>query len=335
MPQFARRVLRFIRRQSWPYDIVHANFFTSGMVADALKRALGIPYVITFHGLGHVRRLAHGAPNGCAPERVRIETDLMHGADRILAECTQGRLDMEQLYGAPPGRIALAPCGFDPDEFWPLPRAAARARLNLPPQRFTVLHLGRLAPRKGVDTLLQGLAMLRERHAVDADLLVVGAPGEPDGNGDPEPARLSALARQLGIAAHVRFIGPQPRAALRLWYGAADVVVSTPWYAPFGLAPVEAMACARPVIGSEVGDIRSTVVDGVTGFLIPSRDPRALAQRLALLHADPGLALRMGEAGLRRAWQHYTWRAVAQQVAAVYAAVLDDTRSAAASGQTR
>jgi glycosyltransferase involved in cell wall biosynthesis len=217
-----------------------------------------------------------------------------------------------------------------------VPQAQARARLGLPPGRFTVLQLGRMVPRKGVDTVIQGLAALRERHLVDATLLVVGGDhGAPNrvtnGIDDPELARLQALARQLGADAHVRFVGQQPRSALRYYYSAADAFVTTPWYEPFGITPVEAMACARPVIGSEVGGIKSTVIDGVTGFLIPSRDPRALAERLAQLHADPALARAMGEAGLRRAYRHYTWRSVAQQVAAVYAAVLDEYRANTAS----
>ncbi|QOL47835.1 glycosyltransferase [Massilia litorea] len=335
MPHFARFVTRFARRQPQAYDIAHANFFMSGMVAQQLKLALGIPYVITFHALGQVRRLAQGALDAFPPERTRIETALMRQADRIIAECAQDRLDMEQLYGAAPGRITVAPCGFDPGELWRIPRAAARARLDLAPGRFIVLQLGRMVPRKGVDTVIQGLALLRERHAVDAELLVVGGgQAGPEGGEDPELGRLRALAHQLGVRDHVRFVGQQPRAALRLWYGAADVFVTTPWYEPFGITPVEAMACARPVIGSEVGGIKSTVVDGLTGFLVPSRDPRALAERLAMLHADPERATRMGEAGLQRAYRHYTWRAVAQQAAAVYAAVLDEVRSNTASGIT-
>ncbi|MFC5461928.1 glycosyltransferase [Massilia niabensis] len=337
IPDFARFVTRFARRQPAPYDIVHANFFMSGMVAAHLKDTLGIPFVITFHALGHVRRLAQGAADAFPPERTHIETTLMRRADRIIAECAQDRLDMEQLYGAPSSRITVAPCGFDPEELWPLPQAQARARLGLAQERFTILQLGRMVPRKGVDTVIQGLAMLRERHGIDALLLVVGGDhgrltdGVANHRDDPEVARLQALARQLGIEAHVRFVGQQPRAALRHYYSAANVFVTTPWYEPFGITPVEAMACARPVVGSEVGGIKSTVIDGVTGFLIPSRDPRALAERLAQLHADPLLARRMGEEGLRRAYRHYTWRSVASQAAAVYAAVLDEYRASAAS----
>jgi D-inositol-3-phosphate glycosyltransferase len=311
------------------YDIVHANFFMSGIVAQHLKQVLGIPYVITFHALGHVRRLAQGAADAFPPARVRIESMLMRHADRIIAECPQDRQDMEQLYGAPPERIAMAPCGFDPDELWPVPMADARARLSLAQDKFIVLQLGRLVPRKGVDTVIQGVAMLRARYGIDAQLLVVG--GESDrvhGRDHPEMARLRAFAGQLGIAEHVRFTGQKARAELRDCYGAANVFVTTPWYEPFGITPVEAMACARPVIGSEVGGIKSTVVDGSTGFLIPSRDPQAVAERLFALQQNPTLARSMGEEGLRRAYQHYTWRIVARQAAAIYSAVLEQARAA-------
>jgi D-inositol-3-phosphate glycosyltransferase len=336
MPAFARFTTRFaaqsVRDQGAPYDIVHANFFMSGMVAQHLKAALGLPFVVTFHALGQVRRLAQGAADAFPPTRVRIEHSLMQQADRIVAECQQDRQDMERLYGADPARIAVAPCGFDPDELWPTPHDAARVLLGLPRGRFTVLQLGRIVPRKGVDTVIEATAMLRSLHGVDAQLVIVGGDtdvhdggpiGAHDGGHDgPELARLRALAATLGIAGHVHFAGQQARAALHHYYSAADVFVTTPWYEPFGITPVEAMACARPVIGAEVGGIRSTVVEGGTGFLVPSRDAHAVAARLATLQRDPELARTLGEAGLRRAYRHYTWRIVAQQVAAIYAAVL-------------
>jgi glycosyltransferase involved in cell wall biosynthesis len=256
---------------------------------------------------------------------------LMQQADHIIAECPQDRQDMQDLYGALPGRITIAPCGFDPEELWPVPQHEARARLGLPQDKFLVLQLGRMVPRKGVDTVIQGVAMLRNRYRIDAEMLVVGGDiSRPQGCDGLEMARLRTLAAQLGIGEHVRFVGQQPRAELRYWYGAANAFVTTPWYEPFGITPVEAMACARPVVGSEVGGIKSTVVDGVTGFLIPSRDPHAVADRLATLEQDPLLARAMGEQGLKRAYQHYTWRTVAQQVAAIYAAVRHEQRLGAA-----
>jgi len=323
---FARFTTRFARHQPALYDIVHANFFMSGMVARHLKQMLGIPFVITFHALGQVRRLAQGADDAFPPARMRIESMLMQQADRIIAECAQDRLDMEQLYGASPDRIAVAPCGFDPAELWPQDQLEARSVLGLDSNRFTVLQLGRMVPRKGVDTVIQAIALLRSQHGIDAELLVVGGDMHAGGRDGPEIARLRALAARLGVLEHVRFVGQKPRAELRTWYSAADVFVTTPWYEPFGITPVEAMACARPVVGSEVGGIKSTVVDGSTGFLVPSRDPQAVAERLATLQRNPQLARSMGEAGLRRAYRHYTWRSVAEQVAAVYAAVLAESQ---------
>ena len=151
--------------------------------------------------------------------------------------------------------------------------------------------------------------------------MVVG--GEPPGHdGNAELARLRALAAQRGVDGHVLFAGNQERAQLRYYYGAADVFVTTPWYEPFGITPVEAMACARPVIGAEVGGIKSTVADGHTGFLVAPRDPDALSERLATLCANPALARSMGDEGLRRAYQRYTWASVAQQTASVYSRVV-------------
>ncbi len=321
---FARFVTRFCRRQPHRYDLVHANFFMSGMVAQHLKQELGIPFVITFHALGHVRRHAQGVADGFPAARLRIEGELMRSADRIIAECPQDRLDMEQLYNAPAQRIDIAPCGFDPQELWPVPSRLARQKLGLAQGKFLVLQLGRMVPRKGIDTVIQGLALLRQRHGIDAQLVVVG--GDDTARGlppSPEFARLRALATELNLREHVIFTGRKDRNELRYYYSAADVFVTTPWYEPFGITPVEAMACARPVIGADVGGIKSTVVDGETGFLIPPRDPSALSDRLALLRANPSLARSMGDDGLRRAYQHYTWRAVAQKAVRIYATVLD------------
>lgn len=324
MDTFSRFVARFARRQPQLYDVVHANFFMSGMVAQHLKQTLSIPFVITFHALGHVRRIAQGAADTFPPVRLRIEDELMRHADCIIAECPQDKLDMERLYGAPSERIEIAPCGFDPQELWPVPGRFARARLGLSPEKFIVLQLGRMVPRKGVDTVIQGLALLRQRHGIDAELLVVGGEEQRrDGRESPELLRLRALAAKLGVGHHVRFTGRKDRSELRYYYGAADVFVTTPWYEPFGITPVEAMACARPVVGAEVGGIKSTVVDGESGFLVPSRDPRALAERLAVLHNNPALAQSMGDEGLRRAYQHYTWRTVARKAASIYATVVD------------
>lgn len=324
MEQFGRFVVRFARRQKVPYDLVHANFFMSGMAAQHVKQILGIPFVMTFHALGRVRRLSQGQADSFPDIRFAIEEKLMQEADRIIAECPQDQSDMEQLYGAPTDRIDIVPCGFDPDEFWPV-TLDARQPLGLDKDEFIILQLGRMVPRKGVDNVIRATAILHQQYRMPCRLLVVGGnTHEPDPAATPELGRMMELARSLGIEQSVTFTGQRPREQLRYYYSAADVFVTTPWYEPFGITPVEAMACGTPVIGTAVGGIKSTVVDGETGYLVPPNDPAALAERLAWLYRHPTLAQRLGWSGMRRAYQQFTWRNVAAQVAEVYEAALGD-----------
>ncbi len=327
MDEFGRFMIRFAKRQRIPYDVIHANFFMSGMAAQQVKQALGIPFVMTFHALGHVRRLCQGQADTFPVTRLAIEESLMRDADRIIAECPQDRRDMEQLYGAASERIDIVPCGFDPEELWAVP-AIARQQLGLDPHEFIVLQLGRMVPRKGIDTVIESIALLRERFGIRARLLVVGGNAEQISiDNTPELGRLNALTRELDLDKQVVFTGQKSRAQLRYYYSAADAFVTTPWYEPFGITPVEAMACGTPVIGAAVGGIKSTVVDGETGYLVPPKDPESVARKLASLHNHPVQARRLGAQGMQRAYQHYTWRNVAAQIATVYEAALENAPS--------
>ncbi|UZG45417.1 glycosyltransferase family 4 protein [Caldimonas thermodepolymerans] len=305
-------------RHAGGYDVVHANFFMSGCVALHLKRTFGTPFAITFHALGLVRREHQRAADGFPDERIGIERELVAQADCVVAECPQDRLDLIRLYGADPRRMVTVPCGFDPAEFGPMDRTAVRRELGLDPDEFIVLQLGRLVPRKGIDNVIRAMAYLGE--GMPSRLLVVGGESDtPDERVTPEIARLRDVAREAGVDGRVVFTGRRQRERLRLYYGAADVFVTTPWYEPFGITPLEAMACGRPVVGSAVGGIQHTVMHGVTGFLVPPHDPVALGRRLAALRDNPALARALGRAGIRRARSLFTWERVARQLAGALA----------------
>jgi D-inositol-3-phosphate glycosyltransferase len=336
MGEFADFALRYLGRRGRGYDLVHANFFMSALVASEIKRATGTPFVVTFHALGRVRRLHQGGDDTFPVERLAIEDRAVAEADRIIAECPQDEHDLTRLYRADPSRIATIPCGFSPSEFWPVDKGEARAALGLPREGPIILQLGRMVPRKGVDNVIRALARLRRGRGVPALLLVVGGETrEPDPAITPEIGRLGAIAREEGVADAVSFVGSRSRHELRDYYGAADVFVSTPWYEPFGITPVEAMACGTPVVGSAVGGIRTTVVDGETGYLVRPDDPDALASRLADLLLDPARRRAFGRRAVRRANALYTWRRVAETIAAVYDDVLDARRPRRASRAAR
>jgi D-inositol-3-phosphate glycosyltransferase len=323
MDEFAQSMMSFMKRKGISYDLVHANFFMSGMVAHQIRRTLGIPYVITFHALGRVRKLHQGQSDGFPPERMDIEEQLMRHAERIIAECPQDKDDMERLYGAPSKRIDIVPCGFDPSEMWP-ETAKARPYLGLLDDEFVLLQLGRMVPRKGVDNVIRSVGVLRNRYGIRAKLLVVGGDAQQaDSLDSPEMKRLMDITRELDLHNQIVFVGQKPRDILRYYYSAADAFITTPWYEPFGITPLEAMACGTPVVGAAVGGIKATVVDGHTGYLVPPKDPEALAERLAYLHEHPERARQLGNQGLRLAYQCYTWRSVAQQISTSYQNALE------------
>ena len=317
----------FINDRRGTYDLVHANFFMSGLVASELKRRIGIPFVVTFHALGKVRRLHQGDADRFPDDRFDIECRIVHEADHVIAECPQDEEDLIRLYNADPVRVSVIPAGFDPAELSPVGRELARAALGLPADERIVLHVGRMVPRKGVDNLIRGFAGLTRLTDEPLRLIVVGGDSErPDPDPEPELRRLMSIAVEEGVSDLVTFAGRVQRERLRYYYCAADVFVTTPWYEPFGITPLEAMACGTPVIGSNVGGIKFSVRDGETGYLVPPRDPDALANTLHYLLRDFRVLTVFRSQAVRRVHAMFTWRHVVSQVAALYERLLSGDR---------
>jgi D-inositol-3-phosphate glycosyltransferase len=297
------------------YDLIHAHYWLSGAVALALRRRWGASVVQMFHTLGRLkngaaRELAEREPDLRIVEEMRIaaETDLIVAASR--AE----RVHLVEHYRADPQRVTIVPCGVDTGLFTPGSRAEARAALGLDDGP-VVLYAGRLAPIKGLDTLLDAVARLR---AGGRALRLIIAGGDADEPLDGHEAELRRHAERLELTDCVRFIGAQPQGALRTYYVAADVTVLPSYYESFGMVALEAMACGSPVIASRVGGLVTTVRDGVTGFLVPDGDAEALAARLDAVLADGDLRWRVGLEGVRWAARH-RWPCVAEAICRQYA----------------
>ena len=325
MTEFAAYVEQVCMREG-PYDLVHANFFMSGLVALMLKQKLGIPFVMTFHALGRVRRLYQAEADQFPAERIDIEDRIIQQADGIIAECPQDEADLLSLYQADGGKISVIPCGFDAREFWPIAKRFARKTLGLPPDQPLLLSLGRTVPRKGIDNAIRATGVLVREHGMRPTLMVVGGNSDlPDPALTPEIARLRAIAESENVADRVVFVGRRSRELLKLYYSAADIFITTPWYEPFGITPLEAMACGTPVIGSDVGGIKYSVVNGVTGYLVPPEDPGALARHVAELYRRPDQLKEMARNGIRRVNRSFTWAGITESIASFYKQVCDDT----------
>jgi D-inositol-3-phosphate glycosyltransferase len=288
-------------------DVVHSHFWMSGYASVRAARPLGVPVLHTFHALGVVKRREQGVRDTSPPERTEIEASLLHDADRILATCPDEVFELLRL-GADRERVCVVPCGVDVSLFTPegeiAPRGSARR----------ILYVGRLVERKGIGNLITALP-----DVPGAELVIAGGPDPAKLDLDPEVRRLRALAASHGVSRRVYFLGRVDHATLPALYRSADVVACVPWYEPFGIASVEAMACGIPVVVAAVGGLADTVIDNVTGLHVPPRRPDQIAGALRTLLADPALRKALGAAGRERAAAHYAMDRVVTGTLRAYA----------------
>ena len=299
-----------------PPDVVHGHFWMSGLAAlDAARRPASgyrIPVIQTFHALGTVKRRHQGAEDTSPQERRWLEPGVGRSADRIIATCSDEVFELKAM-GIDTGKISIAPCGVDLDFFSADGPTAARTAGH------RILSVGRLVPRKGVDLVIRSLPYLRESGFDDVELLIVGGGGDSGVlDADPEVRRLLGLAAELGVADQVRLQGQVARGEMPGIFRSADAVVCAPWYEPFGIVPLEAMACGVPVVAAAVGGLRDTVVDHGTGLHVPPRDPEAIASALAMLLRNRSLRAELGNAGKVRARTRYSWDRVAAETEKAY-----------------
>ncbi|MEV0006497.1 glycosyltransferase [Micromonospora sp. NPDC050980] len=306
-------------RRGWTPQVAHAHFWMSGLATVHAGRRTGVPTVLTYHALGTVKRRHQGGRDTSPPGRIGYERALGRAVDRVVVQCEDEVAELVRM-GVPRSRMALVPSGVNQSVFRPDGPVAPRD-----PARPRILTVGRMVERKGF------LDVVRALPAVPgAECVVVGGPPADLLPADTFARRLSALAESCGVADRVRLLGGVPREEMGTWYRSADVLVAAPWYEPFGLTPLEGMACGVPVVGTDVGGIADSVVDGLTGDLVPPRDPRALGVALRRLLSDNVRRFAYATAALDRIRSRYSWKRCAEQLGAVYDALTTAARPAQA-----
>ena len=315
---FIAGVEAFQRRTHGGYALLHGHYWLSGLAAVELARRWDrTPVVQMFHTLGVVKNALADDPGEWVPHvRLEAEARVAGLADRIVAATSLERAELAWYCGAADDRVRTIPCGVDVDLFSPGSAAAARARLGLDAE-WVLLFVGRPAPVKGLEVLLQALARLKADGLAPADVRLVIVGGDRDEGRDDERTRLRALAGTLGVGAWVDFKGPQLQSALPDYYRAADLCLVPSHHETFGMAALEAMACGATVVASRVGGLATTIQDGITGVLVPPRDDAALSAAIASLLADAPRRRSLGRHATRWA-QGYAWPSVARALVDVY-----------------
>ncbi|HEY0393026.1 MAG TPA: glycosyltransferase [Candidatus Elarobacter sp.] len=288
-------------------DVVHSHFWMSGLAALAAAKPLGIPVAHTFHALGVEKRRHQGPADTSPSARLDEERRIVRDADRIVATASAEVFELLRM-GANPRSLKIVPCGVDLEHFTPSGPCEERRG-----DRMRIVTLSRLVPRKGIADVIEALV-----DVPNAELVIAGGGESADLLSDPEAQRLSTLARTLNVADRVYLRGRVEREDVPPLLRSADVVVCTPWYEPFGIVPLEAMACGVPVVVSSVGGLVDTVVDGMTGLHVPPQSPRALTHALQSLAAEPQRRKMLGRLGVARVRARYSWSRIAVDTADVY-----------------
>ncbi|HKC83980.1 MAG TPA: glycosyltransferase [bacterium] len=319
---FARRIEEFAQREGVAYDLLFSHYWLSGEAACLLRPRLALSWAHVAHTLGLVknRTLATGA----RPEpavRIRAEGEIAQQADLLIASTEEESVDLVNQYGADPERVYVVPPGVDLSLFQPIDRAEARDKIGYGAGRL-LLFVGRLERLKGVEVAIRALALLRDRAHDDVRLLILGEDSK-EGE-ESEKSRLKAVATAAGVRDRVDFLGSVAHHELPYFYSAADVLVMPSYSESFGLVGLEAQACGRPVVGSDVTGLRSVIRDDVSGYLIEGHDPAAYAERIGRLLDDPEMAQQMGRRG-RLLAQRFSWTRTADRLQMLFERIAERT----------
>lgn len=294
------------------YDLIHSHYWLSAVVGAKARVLWQRPHLITFHTLGAVKNETTPGENE-PPGRIAHERQLVREAEGIIVPVKSEKGHLLTLYGAFAEKVATIACGVNLDRFQPRPRSLARQRLGLDIQDEVVLYVGRFAPIKGVEALLDATARVAARRS-RLRLLLVGGDG-PESASD---RALAARAATLGIEGRIDFRGQIEPRQLADYYAAADFLALPSHYESFGLVVLEAMACGTPVLATPVGIAPAIIVEGLNGTLVEGPDAEAVARgmlRLLTRRADTGAS----RTRVRATVERYSWERTAEAVARRYA----------------
>jgi D-inositol-3-phosphate glycosyltransferase len=291
-----------LMRERSPFDVIHSHYWISGQIGLVAKERLGAPLVHAMHTMGRVKNLSLAAGEPPEPSgRITAESEIVHHADRLVANTARERDELVGLYAADRERIDVVHPGVDLAVFTSGRRDESRTRLGVAPDEQLVLFAGRIQPRKAPDVLVRAVAQMQRRPR----LVIIGG----------------RSGAQMSLGDGVEVLPPVPHRELADWYAAADVVCVPSHSESFGLVALEAQACGTPVVAARVGGLTTAVVDGVTGVLVDGHAPRAYADAIDHVLGDRAMHAAMSAKAVAHA-SGFTWQATTDRLLESYAKVV-------------
>ncbi|PSF36836.1 glycoside hydrolase [Aphanothece hegewaldii CCALA 016] len=316
MPEFVKSFCDFQTSQAYYYPLLHTNYWLSAWAGLQLQQKTGIQLIHTYHSLGTVKYDAILEKPKIAQTRIATEKKILEQASCVVATSPQEK-EILRTRVSQKGHIEIIPCGTDTSNFCAIPPLSARKKLGWHPQDKIVLYVGRFDPRKGIETLVRACAVLKNQGCDNLKLVIVGGSINDRIDGQ-ERQRIEQIVQEMGLSEVTLFTGQVGHDLLPLYYSAADVCVIPSHYEPFGLVAIEAMACGTPVIASNVGGLRFTVLPEETGLLVSPKDVEAFAQAIERVLLDEVWAKKLRKQASANVNQRFTWNNVAIKLSHLY-----------------
>jgi len=305
LPEFTCNLENFKKHNGLHYDLVFSHYWLSGRVGKYLQQLWNVPHIMMFHTLGAVKN-AIGIGE-CEPElRIETERDLTRDCHRIIAPTNREKENLILHYGALPERIGVVPCGVNLEQFKPMGKEIAKRQVGFVDNKI-ILFVGRIEPLKGIDQLLKAMPYLQNGQG--PKLVIIGG----DENSQYEMERLQRVSSDLHIQDSVTFLGLIKHEQLPYFYSAADACVVPSYYESFGLVALESLACGTPVVATNVGDLKSVIHQGETGYVVMDNAPRHLADKIALLLSRPSSDTKSA-LSIRASVSRFSWSNIAEAV---------------------
>lgn len=316
MPEFIKSFSNFQTSQAYHYPLLHTNYWLSAWLGLQLQQKTGIQLIHTYHSLGAVKYDSVLEKPKIAQTRIATERKILEQASCVVATSPQEK-EILRTRVSQQGHIEIIPCGTDTSNFYAIPQLSARKKLDWQPQDKIVLYVGRFDPRKGIETLVRACSVLKNQGCDNLKLVIVGGSINDRIDGQ-ERQRIEQIVQDIGLSEVTLFTGQVGHDLLPLYYSAADVCVIPSHYEPFGLVAIEAMACGTPVIASNVGGLRFTVLPEETGLLVSPKDVEAFAHAIERVLLDEVWAKKLRKQASANVNQRFTWNSVAIKLSHLY-----------------
>jgi len=289
-------------------DIIHAHWTAAGFIGGIIKTLSGKPLVITVHGSEIY--LVHSKIGKKIALSILKRADLITAASKdLLSKLTEWGIDIR--------KTQFVPLGVDTKIFLPKGSGNLKIRPGFMSNVKYVLFVGRLVPIKGVEYLIRAVPAVIKRFKRVRFFIV--------GDGDSMRS-LENLSEKLKISAYINFVGRQPRNKVAEYMNASDIFVLPSLSEGRSVTVLEAMACGLPVIATRVGGVPESILDSVTGYLVPPRKPRALSDKILFLLENPSHCKAMGRSGKRRLGElGLTWENAATRTIEIYQDILNQS----------